>query len=60
MYVENGRKAENEHTEYFECDADAMVRAREILKESKRDGCGLQIDVYRKNIHTWHHVVSYQ
>ena len=59
-YVENGHKENKEHSELFECDADAMQRAREILKESKRDGCGIQIDVYRKNTKTWHHVVSYQ
>ena len=45
------------HTEEQECDADAMVRARKVLKEARRDGARvLQIDLYNNGRK---HVVSY-
>jgi hypothetical protein len=45
----------------FECDADAQIRARKILNDSKRDGVGFMISLYSKNkAGDWHHIVSYQ
>jgi hypothetical protein len=49
------------HHEMFECDADAQIRARKILNDSKRDGVGFMISLYSKNkAGDWHHIVSYQ
>lgn len=59
-FVQNGHKEISSHEESFECNADAMIRARAILAESKRDKVGLQIDLYEKNGGSWKHVVSYQ
>ena len=57
-YIENGRKQERTHEETFECDADAMKRARAILAEVKRDKVDvMQIDVFEKKLS---HIVSYQ
>jgi hypothetical protein len=55
-YVKDGRGATEKHTENFSCDADAMVRGREILKEAKRD-----INAYMVSVHRLEriHVVSY-
>lgn len=51
----------NYHQELFECDADAMIRAREILKEGKRDANAFVISVYKKNKSCdWKHIISYQ
>lgn len=50
----------NYHQEHFECDADAMIRAREILKEAKRDVNAYLISVYCKHHGDWKLVVSYQ
>lgn len=60
--VENGHKNVESHEESFESCADAMMRARSILKEAKRDGCGIQIDLYEKLPANsgWRHAVSYQ
>lgn len=57
-YIENDRKQENTHEEEHECNADAMMRAREILSEAKRDKKDvMQIDVFEKKLS---HIVSYQ
>ena len=51
----------NYHHEMFECDVDAMMRGREILKEGKRDNVAFMISVYGKNAAgDWKHIVSYQ
>ena len=55
-YVKDGRGAVKKHTEEFSCDADAMVRSREILREAKRD-----INAYMVSVHRLEriHVASY-
>lgn len=55
-YVKDGRGVFKKHTESFDCDADAMERGREILKEAKRD-----INAYMVSVHRLEriHVVSY-
>lgn len=51
----------NYHHEMFECDADAQIRAREILREAKRDVNAFIISIYQKNNSgDWKHIVSYQ
>ena len=50
----------NYHRELFACDADAMVHARKVLKEGKRDVNAFLISVYRKQNGHFKHVVSYQ
>ena len=66
-FVDGGFGNLNYHEEKFECDADAMERARKILHESKRDCNAFQIDLFRFQIEVgredsicWRHVVSYQ
>ena len=49
------------HHEMFGCDADAMIRSREILKEGKRDKLAFMISLYAKNKSgDWKVIVSYQ
>ena len=43
----------------FECDADAMKRARDILREGKRDVQAFLISLY-VNRGDWKHIISYQ
>lgn len=51
----------NYHHEMFDCDADAMIRSREILREGKRDMQAFLISVYCKNkLGDWKLIVSYQ
>lgn len=59
-YYEHGHKETNYHDESFECDADAMVRARKILQEGKRDCDAHIISLWRFEGENLKHVVSYQ
>lgn len=59
-YNENGMQHNPSHEEMFRCDADAMVRARAILNDTKRDVNAFQIDLYGKRGNDWKHIVSYQ
>lgn len=58
--IERGQKSPKTHEENHETLADAMMRARAILNEAKRDGCGMQIDLYQSVTLGWKHCVSYQ
>ena len=50
----------NYHREMFECNADAMQRAREILREGKRDVNAFLICVFVLNRGDWKKIVAYQ
>lgn len=50
----------NYHVKSFECDADAMVRARKILQEGKRDCDAHIISLWRFEGENLKHVVSYR
>ena len=54
--IVNGKVVQRSHNEKHECDADAMERARNILKEIKHDKVSvMQVDVFELK-----HIVSYQ
>lgn len=59
-YYGHGRTETSYHEESFECDADAMVRARKILHEGKRDCDAYLISLWRFEGENMRHVVSYQ
>ena len=56
----NLQSATNYHEEMFECDADAMQRAREILREGKRDVNAYLVSVYGMRKGNWLNIVNYQ
>ena len=59
-YTVNGHNDVDCHEENFACNADAMIRARKILEEGKRDCNAFMISLYEKNGLDWRNIVNYQ